>query len=271
VTLQHFTYISSTRLTGLEAQVRSRFSAFGLSAKASIPGIAEVGAELSGKPADTTVARTLALTAKLRKRSMVLPLAGAGELGTAKLYHDVSPWAHGLFAFSGDTSLNAGVRVFSYLAWRRWNDSLLLLAGSPTNVLGENVVREGVWAYGTTGTWDLILQFTEAFNTDEFTIAQTVQTSASEAPGAPLSLDLMDLPRGLGLAMFCLRHLSRLATNQLDTMFRITRRIDLGPPRTLPQQMIADLGHTAVAAQQANFLRNCRNVYIGSPLYTAIA
>jgi hypothetical protein len=140
----------------------------------------------------------------------------------------------------GDFSLDGdGARVVTYLLWRRWQDSIILLAGSPENVLGERVVREGVWAYGTTGTWATLLPFAEAaLRTDEPNIvgvassavrleagdlrwmdSDGVQADVQEEPLPPEMLD----SRALVLGALCLGQLSNLPTGQIDidTAFRV--------------------------------------------------
>lgn len=276
MSLRHFSYISETKISMLEAQIASRRWAPGLSAKAGVPGFVEVGAQLASRAGnEELIKRTISLTKKLTKQELLRPLSSTGDLDTSLLYQDMSVWSHGLFAFTGDTSLAAQASVFSYLAWRRWNDAIILLAGSPHNVLGERIIRDGVWAYGTTGTWNSILQFVETLETDERNLTKEVPDAAWVEGMSPtsraLAPGLLESPGGLSLAVLCLRHLSGLVVSQLETVFRIHRRIDLGVNAVLPQWVTRQLGRGPRGSEQANFLRQCRAVYTGSPLYTAIA
>lgn len=272
--LRQFSYISRSKVATLEAQLRRRLSLHGVSAKVTVPGAEVSVSGGSGEQQDDLVARTVGLERRLRRRKLVKSLAGESELDPSSYYADEATWWNGLFAFNGDFSLDQGAaRVVSYLLWRPWRDSIVLLAGSPENVLGERVVRDGVWAYGTTGTWATILRFAErSFAADEQGFEAVTDASAS-VPGEGKKVapsGLFDSPSGLALAVICARYLSTLPQSTVETVFRVSQRFPIRTPGLLPDWAVEALGDGGAGERRVELVRRCEAVYVGSPLYTAL-
>jgi hypothetical protein len=295
MTIRQYVYISKTKIDSLEAELFRKRPVTG-QLNLEIPGIG--GVELSPAPATPQTElrrRTNGVRRRLEKRKMTETLPETGVLGTTGYYWDHSVWAHGLYSFAGDFALNGdGVRVVSYLAWKRWHDAIILLAGSPVNVLGEGdlVVREGLRAYGTTGTWASIIQFAESglrgpeSESPLLGVAGSANTETLDAAGLPwadwggrlLELtgvpappELLVSPRGMALAALCLRYLSVLPAGRIDTTFRISQHLLLGLRGPLPDWLVQVLGEGGGGAERLALLRGCKRVYVGSPVYTAFA
>jgi hypothetical protein len=271
--LRQFAYISRPKVATLDPQLKRRFPLQGLSAKVTVPGAEVTVSGERGEQEDDLVARTIGVERKLRRRNLVKNLAAESQLDPSSYYADEATWWNGLFAFSGDFSLSKDAgRVVSYLLWRPWLDSIVLLAGSPENVLGERVIRDGVWAYGTTGTWATILRFAETtFATDEPGYeAVTAASASTPAVGHQAAPDgLFDSPSGLALAVICARYLSALPHTTVETVFRVSQRFPIQTPGLLPDWAQKALGHGSAGGRRVELVRRCEAVYVGSPLYTA--
>ncbi|MEU6549069.1 hypothetical protein ABZ915_02110 [Streptomyces sp. NPDC046915] len=292
--VRQYVYISKTKIGILEAELVRRFPLTG-ALSAEIPGLG--GLELSPATPDQRTElyrRTGVVRRKLEKRKNSLPMPESGVLGTSAYYRDTSVWAHGLYSFAGDASLDGeGVRVVSYLAWRCWHDGIVLLAGSPLNVLGEDdlAVREGLRAYGTTGTWASVLRFAEEglrTDGDETSVAGVANgrrhhgdgealpwldwggrlTNVTEVPAPP---ELLASPRGVALAALCLGYLAALPASRMEVAFRVSQHLPLGLRGPVPPWVAELVGDEGTRPERLALLRRCRRVYVGSPLYTAFA
>ena len=272
--LRQFSYVSPSKLAALEAQLARRLPFRGASAKLAVLGAEVTLSGESGEQRDDVVGRTLAVERKLKRRKLLTRLPDEGELDPSSHYVDEATWWNGLFAFTGDFSLEADAgRVVSYMLWRPWRDSIVLLAGSPENVLGERVVRDGVWAYGTTGTWATVLRFAEStFASDEpgfeTVTSAPVSLTAENRDVAPSGL--FDAPRGHALAVLCALHLSALPESRVETVFRVSQRFAIRTPGLLPTWADEALRAGPTGERGVELVRRCEAVYVGSPLYTAL-
>jgi hypothetical protein len=280
--MRQFLYVSRTKVEVLEADL-SRWRRPRVSAAVSVPGVRFNITPPAGDP--DLYRRANVLIRNMERRKHIVPMPEDGQLRNSCFYRDQSGWAQGLYSFKGDFSLDGdGARVVTYLLWRCWQDSIILLAGSPENVLGERVIRGGIWAYGTTGTWATLLHFAEAaLHTDETNIVGIA--SPSDRPEAgdlrwmdpdivqadiqeePLPSEMIDSPRAVALGALCLGRLSNLPTGQIETAFRVFQRLPLTLRGDIPS-WVAEL--LTESRDKVDVLRQCKMIYVGSPLYTAL-
>lgn len=283
-TLKYFSYISRAKVEMLEAQLRRGLTLRGV--RVVFPGLGDVN--WTREQDDRLAERTRSLAKTMHRKKLVKTLDDEHELESSGFYRDESTWLNGLFSFKGDFSLeDETARVVSYLVWRQWSNSIILLAGSPENVLGEKVVRDGVWAYGTTGTWATIVNFAETnLRTDERNFVAVADRPARRAsPGLPWAdwdaetfdegedeapSGLFESPRGLALAVICARYLTALSRSRIETVFRVDERLDLRARGPLPEWVRDVLDEHGEEGDGMELLRRCEAVYIGSPIYTAI-
>jgi hypothetical protein len=288
VIVRQLYYISATKTEALEAELgggrrwlrRAEFTG-GIGVAST-----KIEAKLPGNPANI-LHRVGRLTRRMEKQGAMTPLPSAGSLTAGPYYRDEAEWAHGLFAFESDFGLGKETRIVTYLMWRRWTDSLILLVGSPNNVLGEKVVREGVWAYGTSGTWTTVLRFAEhALRTDEPNLVGAETTEAADRPPdlawAPIDsaftrsreraapTELWSSGSALALGTLCLGPLSRLPATRVDTAFRIFQRFELSLRANVPDWASEMIRKHRGTLDATEYLRNCRAVYVGSPLFAAL-
>ncbi len=290
--MREYIYISKRKVSVLDSQFR-RVQAPGVNVTFPLPP-GGIGLQFNPQVRDEEaelVKRTTKLITKMRRGKHIVPLEDRDELDVRTYYCDTSVWSHGLFSFAGDFSLDQGSgRVVSYLLWRQWNDAIILLAGSPENVLGERVVHDGVWAYGTSGTWESVLHFAQtALGADEPDLAEASGTSdrwsvdhllphdgpdgerlegESDQHGG-LSPELLTSPRAVALAVLCLKHLTRLQQGRIDTAFRITERLPVDNRMSPPDWVVETLGASRGYNERIRLFQRYRAVYIGTPLYVA--
>lgn len=282
--MRQFLYVSKTKVDVLEADL-SRWRRPQVSAAVSAPGVQLGVTPPAGAP--DLYRRANALIRKMERRGRIVPMPEDGQLGISRFYRDQSIWAHGLYSFKGDFSLGRdGARVVTYLLWRHCQDAIILLAGSPENVLGERVIRGGIWAYGTTGTWATLLHFAEAaLHTDEPNIVGIASSAdrpeagdlrwmnpdsvQADIPEEPLPSEMIDSPRALALGALCLGQLSNLPTGLIETTFRVFQRLPLTLRGEVPT-WVAELLRREGGREKLDALRQCKTIYVGSPLYTAL-
>jgi len=283
---RNFFYISKTRIEMLQPQLGSKLPLPDLK-------ISGYGLELNFKnsPAGDNVTRHLLdLIRKMKKHRLVTLLSAADFLETSKYYEDKGKWFNGLFSLNGNVdSSDKPEMVITYLLWRYWKDAIVLLAGSPMNVLGENTPRTGVRCQGTSGTWATVLKFAETyFRTDETNFVEVTGKSVSNGSRSEdfavmnwdpqicddsdivVPLEVFSNTSGLAIAVFCVRYLSRLQKDVIDTIFIISKRMELKERPDLPAWARELLNRIRERDDQIDSFRKCKRVYIGSPLYTAV-
>jgi hypothetical protein len=92
--------------------------------------------------------QTLECAAELERRGQIRGMDQGPGLECGVFFRGISPWRHGLFYFRSALDDHTAV---TYVAWREHGQSLILLLGSPNNILGEQVARDGLIVPGSTG------------------------------------------------------------------------------------------------------------------------
>ena len=264
--LRYFRYVSRAKVDMLDAQLR-RFRWPQLKAKAEVRG---VSVEATSPPPDDNLIRRVAATRKrLERRKLLVALPAEGPLELSPYYADTSPWREGLFSFVGtNVADEKPSSVVTYLLWKQRADALILLAGSPLNVIGEPVAREGVTAGGTDGTTAAIASFAQRIlRTDEPAFAQEEAPATQNERTIPIGW--FDLPDGVALALLCATQLQRLPLANIDVVFRLFHRLDLDAAAWTRSALSLLDGKADEETLRAFW--NFRAVYVGSPIYTARA
>jgi hypothetical protein len=92
------------------------------------------------------------------------------RLETTLFIQDKGTWHHGLFSFNHPPYFrDHKMSVITYVLWRTFGASIVLLVGSPRNILGEEaVIRDGVLIPGSNGAFFHLLDFIDnSIQTDE--------------------------------------------------------------------------------------------------------
>jgi hypothetical protein len=284
---KYFYYISPTKVDILEPQLR-KWAWPKITPTVKMPGI-----DLQVQAAETQVptilaARLVSVVDALTKAGKLGNIESAHDLQNGAYYHDHDMWYSGLFSFKGIESLHSGpLRAVSYLLWRPRNDSIILLAGSPLHILGEKNVRDSLWAGGTSGTWQWMLEFAlTCLKTDEDTLIGVGQNQPADARKRvkwvdwdPVAWDEKDeempvemsvSPDALAIAILCIRYLSRLPLSRVETVFTVFDELAMRRRVNLPAWTRAILDAPGLDEHLRETLLKCKTVYIGSPLYTAL-
>lgn len=289
---KNYYYISQTKLEMLEPQLAPRLSMPEITPKVELPGPVNLGVTIRPTVQEKNpVSRLTSLLKRMRSRELLQALKDTDSLESNVYYTDTAEWYNGLFAFKGALGLgDKPLRVISFLLWRPWNETILLLAGSPQHILGEKIVRQGVSIYGTTGTLSSVLGFaSQNLETGEPNLVTTgphgqglsigekplpcVEMDATELDGNEEHLppELPACSDALALGLICVRYLSRLPKSRLELVFTPYKRLNFKRRADLPHWGF-ELLHTPILDPTlVDFFWKCRAIYIGSPLYTALA
>jgi hypothetical protein len=241
------------------------------------------------------IKKAIRLLGALDRSNSVLSLDETTKIGASKFYASRTVWHNGLFYFRTMVSVTV-----AYFLWRKHGDSIIVLTGSPDNIIGSRVASQGVRLSSTADAIDTIgsSEILDVINSNEVSsvvVGGTGRTSRG-IPRAqkPVSVAGSDREvvegwfketaytqsREVGLAIFCLSHLSNLPEMTIDTVFRIYSTYsskganlfeDLEAEHKQGQQEYAILyTDDRLKEAQRMGMANFRTIYIGSPLYTAI-
>ncbi len=275
-----------------------KFQFLDFNPKVEISGIS-VGANVRAKNNGGLIDDTLSVIEKLNKKKFVKRLDQVSTLGKNSFYYDNSLWFNGLFFY------NIGeIKIASYFVWKYWENSIILLVGSPLNIVGERTMQEGIYAPGTHLSWDSVISFmVQNFQTDEnnlvgVSIPENADYGDKQLFAKILAMDSnVDSERiligsqykakphdemlsiyqksgkyklgALDFGLFCAKYLSALPQSDVDILFKVTRIMDLNRPTDLPEWISIFNRFSA----QANLkgMERYRRIYLGSPVYTALS
>jgi len=276
---------------------RTLFSAISLSPKIEVAGVS-LGGEVKREANKGLVTDTLKLLKYLEKRDSIVELTTFTTLTTHDFYHSEGEWHYGVFYFATITSV-----VATYLLWTTLGSSIILLAGSPANIIGQNTPKEGITISSTGDAMHTVGSgsFLKALKTDEETFGPLSGFGRPQQEFTFVEWVYMhERSRAAPMAMFCFRYLSKLPLTAMDTMFKVfsilsSRRSDcLADIRAERERQLLELdkedstkqtwerglehrawvqerwNHNVVDAENFH-LDQYKTVYIGSPIYTALA
>jgi hypothetical protein len=260
-------YVSRSKVRLLSGQVGPRTRLSKLGAKASALGFgAEVALGRENVQDDEAqLARELIdLMRRLRKSRNVVSLQADESLGGSLFYHDSGDWHHGLYSIKmmGDAE-----ETTTYIAWKADKNRIVLLFGSPINVLGVRDVTDGTeFALASSRIvgdvvesslqWEFMkeLQACDEEDPDEVFSAELDSRETSRVEGSIqhqthpklIKAEVNEL-RGSALAAFCETALETLPLSKLETVFKVYHALPVS---------------RAIASYDY--------VYVGSPVYTAL-
>ena len=255
--LKYFRYISKTKVDMLYDQVTSQKSGFfQFSPKISLPGFQiELGLRGDAEQSDRLIKRTAKLLKILHKRKLLESLSGGKELLLDKLYKDSGAWHTGLYKWivqeEAEEKPESFSEILAYFAFRTLDDSLLLLIGSPTHVMGGTGINEQRTIYydSTEYMYDIHLRNR---------VGRVVNADDKSSRLPRLLSD--DDEYTLNLGVFCLGTLTRLPLTQTETVFKLYeyRKLEKSLEEVVYLEAARDLG-----------VFSFEGIYVGSPLYTA--
>ena len=129
--MKYFYYISKPKVDMLKAQIGT--AGFSLASISSKLGLGAASVSLTAeRQAQSLVGDTLSLVKALEKRKALKPSYDLPRLNASDFYHDQGTWKSGLFKFDSICDQP----TVTYALWRVLKGSLILLIGSPNNILG---------------------------------------------------------------------------------------------------------------------------------------
>jgi len=261
--IRYFVYIADWKVQMFLEQLDSKkFSLTKISPKLSMAGIG-ISAEVGRDDRKKLVSDTINLVDQLEKKNLLHDLTTSTELSTSDFYHDVGEWYNGLltFGFRGDTPCKA------YFLWTTRNDKLLLLVGSPGNLLSEKGIKQSEYVYYGTDT-----SFARLWS--------YIKGAGLELDSGPLQVEPLRVHsnpefsrsvKAVDILTFCLHTTQELPESRVEAFcLGTTKQL----PRTKVETVFTVLNRMDVAANQASDLNRSvhalRQVYIGTPIFTAL-
>jgi hypothetical protein len=301
--LKYFHYLSKAKLEMLTAQMRRPLlSTFSVAPKIQFAGLS-VGAEVKGEAGKAPVADALKVIDYLKKHDAINEFESFMAIDTSRFYHSETEWRHGVFYFATMVSVTG-----TYLLWTTRGDSLTLLAGSPANIIGQTTPVQGVTlsstgdALNTLGSSSFLEEIREE-EENHFSSALHVQATLPLGRPPFSHIDWIYTihtgSRAAPLAMFCFRYLSQLPSARIDTVFKLFSTFrsakadcqgdlyaehqaameELNRDETTKPEWERGPAHRQYVEERwARDLSDGRrfnlqlykNVYLGSPVYTAL-
>lgn len=215
-------------------------------------------------------------------------------LEVTKFYHDLSAWRSGVFSF--DSSCEQPTLV--YVAWRAVRNSLVLLVGSPNNIVGAKKVEGDCFIPGTQGAHLRILDFVDqTLGTDErvmvsvfepelfgdtsvavpeLTNGEVISRLHPKAMAArwhditkgDLSLPASSDEKGLRLGFLCLKNMLRLPQTRIEVIFRVFGEYSI--PKAREVDRFGTYKPVDKIAEAKNIqLLNYDKIYLCSPVFVS--
>lgn len=278
---KYFYYISKTKVQMLMPQM----------AAAVRPNLSSI--TLSGQ--DNLVSDTLTLISSLTSTKLLSPVPSSEPLSHGSFYEDLADWHSGLFSLNWMGNKPSVV----YAMFRVVDEAIVLLVGSPNNILGEKIVSAEYFVPGTSGAQIEILNYVSKMFDVKEPVAVTegaVHTYSYRGPvpeqtNSPIRnpfrasksdwyrdqegpdfmrhgwLSSDEEKKGDSLAILCLSQLRKLPCQKLDVAFRVFSTHQISNPdesfeygfKRKHYEMAKNLG-----------LYRYKTLYLGSPLYTAL-
>jgi hypothetical protein len=262
-----------------------------------------IGADIEKRHDSALVNQLNELLEKLDKEKLIHELHDGASLDDGSYWHSKATWRHGLFYFKGGIPKSwrerskdeALITSVIYVAWTTIGNAIVLLVGSPNNVLGGKVAPEGIFIPGTSGAVDDVRALVDSLRTDELdTVIYTKRWEEELANDIPADIEIgsehryidrspIPLPGSdtdsypLSLAQFCLNYFSSLPQTRLETVFRVLsvhmskcNNFLLDLEKYSEQRKYGDWTELRRVAAK-NGLGSFSKVLLCSPIYTALA
>ncbi|OXU14532.1 DUF7019 family protein [Sedimentisphaera salicampi] len=295
--MNYYHYISASKLDMLSAQVkRPRLSLKGVKSKFS-GGFASLEVEAEGRK-DALVQKLTALIKELEAQNQIKSV-GALEYGnTSVFYRDEATYHCGIFCM--DSMCESPIAT--YVCWRSMERTLILLVGSPLNVLSERHVDAQCYIPGTSGAHDALHEFADRIlQTDERTLvvprkpkfyretpkgyrppdiihgfqwpkdpeAEVTDREQMHREEQFLRYQEYDGDKGLSLSLLVLGAMSRLPERSMDITFRVLDRHTIPSMETIKNE---DRWYAKYVKEDVGPIpfSEYDTIVVGSPLCTAL-
>lgn len=232
----------------------------------------------------------LTLIESLASTKMLSPVPSSGSMSPDGFYEDRANWHSGLFSLNWMGNTPSVV----YAMFRNTDDAIVLLVGSPNNILGDKIVSAEYVVPGTSGAQMAILEYVSSMFDVKEPVAVTegeVETYGYHGPvpeqtnspirnpfrvterdwhgyrKGPSFMNGREERKGESLAILCLSQLRKLPPGRLDLAFRLFSAHQILHPNG-PFEYDFERKHYQEAKKLGVY--RYKTVYLGSPLYTAL-
>lgn len=279
---KYFYYISRTKVQMLMPQMPA-------AVQPKLSGVASSNE-------DNVVSDALALISSLASAKLLSPVPSSGILSHDGFYEDRADWHSGLFSMNWMGNTPSVV----YAMLRIVEDSIVLLVGSPNNILGEKIVSAQYFVPGTSGAQMEILEYVSNMFDVKEPVAVTegkVETYGYCGPVPeqtnspirnPFRVSKRDWYRdqqgpsfmcdswsfsseekkGVSLAILCLSQLRKLPLCRLELAFRVFSTYQISEPDGPVEY---DFQREHYNAVKKLGVYRYKTIYLGSPLYTVLS
>ena len=151
--MKYYYYISKTKLEMFINQVK-KYKLPGFNIKFSVPGV-DLDIKDGNIKIENAISNLNKVIKKMYKENIIKNISNISTKTNSDFIIDNSNWHHGIFYFS---TQYCGT-IATYLLWKKMDNALFFLVGSPNNITGEKIVNDGVFISGTSGAYLQILDF----------------------------------------------------------------------------------------------------------------
>jgi hypothetical protein len=169
--------------------------------------------------------QTLESVAELEKRGQITSMDEGTPLESGAFLRSISSWRHGIFYFRSALDDHTAA---TYVVWRECGRSLILLVGSPNNILGEQIAREGLIVPGSSGALSEIFALLELIGTEEPQYIESgpgpavkIHGGHEEHYGVCWQYTFGARSRALSLATLCFGYFGALPQARIEVLFRL--------------------------------------------------
>lgn len=269
---KYYKYISKSKIEMLSDQIsKPKFGLKSLTPKIKIFGV-ELGIDVSRESSDASLIETTVKVIKtLKKNENIASLKSGDKISTSNYYFDTNNWRDGIVSWEIDYGNEETVPSFEvYLAIREFGKDLIMLIGSPKHIIGESDIddrkkykrtTEDIINYQITGIMETYIRADDLNSFDD--------KSSINLPFVEKSPQIA----AIILTGYCINQMKYLPVTNLEVVFKIFHCLKI-------RKTIAKLAKKYGPAIEPNIdklsrgleiddLLKYKNLYIGSPLYTA--
>jgi hypothetical protein len=277
--MKDYIYISLQKIDNIEGQFKEKsIKLENITPKIEILNALSISAETKISSMENNISHVERFMRNAHKRGMIKNLSDINKLETDFICFDNSDWFNGLFYVDGGDHA-----VVFYILWKGWQDSIILLTGSPKNILGEKSIRAGVDYFGTKGSlWQLAEMMKNTFKSTNLNnlSGSSNEDVSEEMPisrigvrrkgfdGQISSLNRVGSLSAVEAGVFCIKYLYQLPIAITETAFRIHQVLVFDSQKDLPI-WFSEIRDLDIDTSLRKRIEKCRQVYIGSPIYTA--
>ncbi len=263
---KYYLYISKSKVDMLYDQLqKKKFPVSEIAPKISSSVVSvELGIKREAQNSKLLFKRTHALTKQLEKEKLIQPLENTEKLKSSFFYADEGVWNSGVCTWDYE-----GVK--SYVVMKTHGDMIILLVGSLSNLIGTKSAKVRKIPSGSESAIPTSGEFIEDYlPTHVRTIIEADKREGSRIFFRVNPSYEDTYPFYVG--QFCLSNMRYFHEKSMEVLFKVYMNYDLRKNmiKVLRRHFPEEQTQVSLFFKK-NDLVNYRYLYIGSPLYTALA